>query len=524
MPVLRRVARPALAAVFIFGGINELRNADALSSAVKPVLDQAAPAIDKVVENAPLERRPEREPLVKVDAGVKIVAGSLLALGKFPRLSATALAASLVPTTLAGHRFWEETDQQKRANEQIHFLKNVGLLGGLLIAAADTHGKPSHAYRTRKAAERAQARLSGSGSDTGAQLAADWPVRAPRSPRPPRAAGRSWPGPSRSTARSCASAPPSGAARPPRRPRTCPRSPRTRPPPGPSSSRPPPSAPPRRPEEGEGRREAWRQAGEGSREAGRPAREARGQEGCPVPQGCRAHRWQVGARGREAPRPLGEAGPQGRRPRGEACPRVRRPLLHPGHPRPVPGREARLGPGRPRVGGAVPRPPSRPRRRRRTRASAPRPSPADHPRHPSTALRPAPRRTRCRGVSRVRSGAAPAAGPSRATAPRTRRRGRPTTGERSAFAIRVNSAWLRALAAAWSAIRFGIIPPERLRTVCGSVDSGGQQPVQPRDVRGPAREVALDQGAQRGQRPVRGTQQVVRRGEQDAPGARTSAW
>ncbi len=172
MPVLRRVARPALAAVFIYGGINELRNADALTSAAQPVLDQAAPAIDKVVENAPLDRRPDNETLVKVDAGVKIVAGSLLALGKFPRLSATALAASLVPTTLAGHRFWEETDQQKRANEQIHFLKNVGLLGGLLIAAADTHGKPSHAYRTRRAAERAQARLSGSGSDTGAQLAA----------------------------------------------------------------------------------------------------------------------------------------------------------------------------------------------------------------------------------------------------------------------------------------------------------------------------------------------------------------
>ena len=47
--------------------------------AAQPVLDQAAPAIDKVVENAPLDRRPDNETLIKVDAGVKIVAGSLLA-------------------------------------------------------------------------------------------------------------------------------------------------------------------------------------------------------------------------------------------------------------------------------------------------------------------------------------------------------------------------------------------------------------------------------------------------------------
>ena len=66
----------------------------------------------------------------------------MLALNKFPRLASTALAASLVPTTLAGHRFWEETDEQQRAQQQVHFFKNVSLLGGLMIAAADTEGTP----------------------------------------------------------------------------------------------------------------------------------------------------------------------------------------------------------------------------------------------------------------------------------------------------------------------------------------------------------------------------------------------
>ncbi|MFL6124883.1 DoxX family protein, partial [Actinophytocola sp.] len=83
----------------------------------------------------------------------QVAAGVALGLGKFPRLSALVLAASLAPTTMAGHRFWEHDDTADRAAQRIHFLKNVGLIGGLLIAAADTHGKPSLSWRTRHATD-----------------------------------------------------------------------------------------------------------------------------------------------------------------------------------------------------------------------------------------------------------------------------------------------------------------------------------------------------------------------------------
>jgi hypothetical protein len=61
-----------------------------------------------------------------------------------------------VPTTLAGHRFWEVQDKQERAQQRIHFLKNVAILGGLLITAADTAGRPSLAWRGRNAARAAR--------------------------------------------------------------------------------------------------------------------------------------------------------------------------------------------------------------------------------------------------------------------------------------------------------------------------------------------------------------------------------
>ena len=106
----------------------------------------------KIAERLPLPD--ETDQLVKINAVVQVAAGALLAIGRLPRLAAAALAASLVPTTLAAHRFWEQEDTGQRAQQQFHFLKNVGLLGGLILAAVDTEGAPSLGWRTKRAARR----------------------------------------------------------------------------------------------------------------------------------------------------------------------------------------------------------------------------------------------------------------------------------------------------------------------------------------------------------------------------------
>ncbi|HEY2203920.1 MAG TPA: DoxX family protein [Pseudonocardia sp.] len=142
--LLRRIARPLLAGIFITGGIAALRDPKGHEQAARPVLD-------KVTELAPTGQPLSPLTMIRIDAGVKIGFGSLLAIGKFPRLSAAALATSLVPTTAAGHRFWEIDDPDRRRAEQIHFTKNLGLLGGLMLAAADTEGKPSLAWKARRA-------------------------------------------------------------------------------------------------------------------------------------------------------------------------------------------------------------------------------------------------------------------------------------------------------------------------------------------------------------------------------------
>jgi putative oxidoreductase len=149
--LVRRIARPLLASTFVVGGIDTLRNPQARVAGARPVVEKLAEQADKQL---PVQGPRDVEQWVKVDAGVKVGAGLLFALGRLPRVSALLLAGSVVPTTLAGHRFWEAEGAAKQA-QLIHFLKNLGLLGGLLLAAVDTEGKPSVGYRARRAAHKA---------------------------------------------------------------------------------------------------------------------------------------------------------------------------------------------------------------------------------------------------------------------------------------------------------------------------------------------------------------------------------
>ena len=142
--LVRRLARPMLASVFVYGAVTTLRNP-------VPQLPAAERVAPPVAEHVP-GLSTDTMDLVRINAAVQLGAGLLLATGRLPRLAALALAGSLVPTTLAGHRFWEETDAQTRRNQLIHFIKNVSILGGLLVAAADTGGRPSLRWRTQRVA------------------------------------------------------------------------------------------------------------------------------------------------------------------------------------------------------------------------------------------------------------------------------------------------------------------------------------------------------------------------------------
>jgi putative oxidoreductase len=74
--------------------------------------------------------------VVRANGAVQAGAGALLAVGILPRLSALALVGSLVPTTLGGHAFWTVEDPASRKQQQVQFIKNLAMLGGLVYAVS----------------------------------------------------------------------------------------------------------------------------------------------------------------------------------------------------------------------------------------------------------------------------------------------------------------------------------------------------------------------------------------------------
>jgi putative oxidoreductase len=117
-PMLDQAGRTLLASIFIRSGWDVVREPGARPEAAAKI------------------GLPEPELMVRLNAAAMLVGGTALALGILPRAAAAGLIASLVPTTLAGHRFWEEDDPKAIAMQRTHFLKNLAIIGGLILVVA----------------------------------------------------------------------------------------------------------------------------------------------------------------------------------------------------------------------------------------------------------------------------------------------------------------------------------------------------------------------------------------------------
>ncbi|HEY2704669.1 MAG TPA: DoxX family protein [Candidatus Dormibacteraeota bacterium] len=114
---VRRLGRIGIASIFIHSGIDT--------------------ATDPGMRPSKLEALgiPQPELMVRLNGAAMAIAGTALGIGIRPRLSALALLGLLVPTTLVGHPFWNEEGPARRMQE-VHFLKNVAIAGGLLTVIA----------------------------------------------------------------------------------------------------------------------------------------------------------------------------------------------------------------------------------------------------------------------------------------------------------------------------------------------------------------------------------------------------
>ena len=161
--LIRRIARPLLSVAFVGQGIDSLLNPKPAAEAAAPMVDGLRALPDPVGSVIPSD--PQK--FAQINAAVQIGGGLLLATGKAPRVASAALAFTVLPANVGAHMFWSESDPQLKTEKRKEFMTDLSLLGGLMIASADTAGKPSLGWRGRRAAERLSERVSSAlpGSD-----------------------------------------------------------------------------------------------------------------------------------------------------------------------------------------------------------------------------------------------------------------------------------------------------------------------------------------------------------------------
>lgn len=136
MSPTRALARPLLAAPFLLDGVATL----------------ASPAAHQQdVRDAGL---PEPEKVVQAASAAKVAAGFLLATGRFSRLSSLVLAGAAGANAAVHHPFWKQTDPDRKAEVRRQFVRDLGLLGGALVAAADTGGRESVPHAAARVSRR----------------------------------------------------------------------------------------------------------------------------------------------------------------------------------------------------------------------------------------------------------------------------------------------------------------------------------------------------------------------------------
>src|SRR5262245_33738598 len=122
LPALALAGRVLLSAIFLMAGAAKFAN---YAGTAEMMAKHGMPAV----------------PFFLVSAALVELAGGLAVLvGYKARLGALALALFLIPTTLVFHNFWAV--EGKEAQEQMqHFMKNVAIMGGLLMVAAQGPGE-----------------------------------------------------------------------------------------------------------------------------------------------------------------------------------------------------------------------------------------------------------------------------------------------------------------------------------------------------------------------------------------------
>lgn len=179
MSLLRFAARSMLASFFVVNGAKAIANPEPLVGEAEPLAASFVPLAQRVAPPSLAHYIPSQTTtLVRVTGAAQVVGGLMLATGFGRRIGAGLLGVSLVPHVIASRPSKQSTPEERKI-AKAHLQRNVALLGGVILAALDTEGKPDLAWlaadRKKKVtaeAGRASKHVAASAKRTSAAVAA----------------------------------------------------------------------------------------------------------------------------------------------------------------------------------------------------------------------------------------------------------------------------------------------------------------------------------------------------------------
>lgn len=135
MPLLATIGRVLFVVLFVFSGASKLFDIASTTQAIADKVTLPAMVTPYTAQLEAAVGMPTAQILAILTGAVEVLGGLFIALNIGTRFFALLLVVFVAATIFYFHDFWEMTGAD-RINNMIHALKNLSLIGGLLVIAA----------------------------------------------------------------------------------------------------------------------------------------------------------------------------------------------------------------------------------------------------------------------------------------------------------------------------------------------------------------------------------------------------
>ena len=135
MPAIVTLGRVLFVVLFVFSGASKLLDIASTTQAITEKVILPAMLTQYTAQLETITGMPTAQLLAILTGALEVVAGLFIALNFGTRFFAFLLVLFVAVATFYFHNFWDMASGPEKINNMIHALKNLSLIGGLLVIA-----------------------------------------------------------------------------------------------------------------------------------------------------------------------------------------------------------------------------------------------------------------------------------------------------------------------------------------------------------------------------------------------------